>query len=188
MGYNTYYHWWVYCSKIPPLAIGNSFRLVLVPFWYVPILFGAFPLFWHHNMVQADLMFSLPQARNQPLFYRVFFCSRILARITHFTELSWLKLVWFLGPFFFFWEWYLESIIWMLDGLIITKASLFLGILSEQRSLEIYIYIYHAYTHIYIYLSLSIHVNTHTHTHTHKTKMWIRIDARESNQMPLGPF
>lgn len=89
---------------------------------------------------------------------------------------------------FFFWEWYLESIIWMLDGLIITKASLFLGILSEQRSLEIYIYIYHAYTHIYIYLSLSIHVNTHTHTHTHKTKMWIRIDARESNQMPLGPF
>lgn len=66
-----------------------------------------------------------------------FFYSRILVRITQFIELSCQKATWFLGCFFFFL--FLLRLVFSIHYMAVrrwtvTNVSLFLGILSGQRS------------------------------------------------------
>lgn len=86
----------------------------LYPFDRPPNFFESFLTFWHRKMLQAYLVFSLPQLWNQPLLQ---------------------------GPLVsFFGEWYLNTRIWMLG--VFTAIEILLLLVPGRRQLYVYIYIY----------------------------------------------
>lgn len=98
------YYYYFLAQIAPTLAIGKSFSFV--PLWSIPIFYRASLLSGCYKLLQTYLAFSLSQPYNQSFLQGA--------------------LVPYAG------EWYLETRLWALDGLIIPGMPLLLTLLADR--------------------------------------------------------